>query len=154
MSAITVRYFALCALLMAGGVDAWAGTEMPVESVTVSGTRLRNSFHKFEDAFVVPTPLGGKIARWQRHICPIVVGQTPNITHFITQHLKSVALAAGAHVETAESCGPNIEIVFTTTPQALMDTVHKKDPLYLGYAESSAELEKLATVTRRSRLGT
>jgi len=35
-----------------------------------------------------------------------------------------------------------------TTPQALLDNVRKNDPVYLGYATSSAQQDALATVTR------
>ncbi len=39
-------------------------------------------------------------------------------------------------------------MIFTTTPQALLDNIRKHDPNYLGYAENSSEKQKLATVTR------
>jgi hypothetical protein len=148
MSGKTLRIFTVSVLLTAGAMRASAETAAPPESVTISATRLREIFHKFEDVFVSPTPIGGKIARWQRPICPVVVGQASNFTRFIAQHVKYVALAAGARVNTEASCKPNIEIVFTTTPQTLLDSVHKKEPVYLGYAETNAQLERLATVTR------
>ncbi|MBW8707993.1 MAG: hypothetical protein JF627_01750 [Alphaproteobacteria bacterium] len=127
---------------------AAAETAAPPESVTVSGTRLRETFHKFEDVFVTPTPMGGKIARWVRRICPVVVGQTPDATEFIKQRIRYVAATVGARVNTDRACKPNIEIVFTTTPQALLDNVHKQDPVYLGYVESGAQLEQAARITR------
>jgi hypothetical protein len=148
MSGTTVRLFIVSVLLMAGGMQASAQTAEPSESVTVTASKWREVFHKFEDAFVTPTPVGGKIARWERRICPVVVGQKPNFTRFVTQRVKYIALAAGARLNTEASCTPNIRIVFTTTPQALLDNVRKKEPVYLGYAETNAQLEKLATVTR------
>jgi len=148
MSGKTLRLLTVSALLLAGALHASAETVEPTESVTVTGTKLREIFHKFEDAFISPTPIGGKIARWQRRICPMVVGQEPSVARFIAQRVKYVALAVGAHINPEPSCTPNIEIIFTTTPQALLDSVHKKEPVYLGYAETNAQLEKLATVTR------
>jgi hypothetical protein len=76
------------------------------------------------------------------------VGQNPRFTAFITQRIKYVALAADAPVNTEASCKPNIEIVFTTTPQALLDDVRRRDVYWLGYAETSAQLDGLAKVTR------
>ena len=61
--------------------------------------------------------------------------------------MKVIAAAVGAPVSDLKSCTPNIEIVFTTTPQDLLDKIRKEDPDYLGYAETSALREKLATVT-------
>jgi hypothetical protein len=146
MSGKTVRLFTIFVLLIAGGMRASA--ETPTENVTVTANKLREVFHKFTDTFATPTKLGGKIARWERRLCPLVLGQNPHFTAFITQRVKYIALAAGARLNTEASCTPNIEIIFTTTPQALMDSVRKDHPLYLGYADTNAQLEKLATVTR------
>ena len=98
MSGKTVRAFAVAALLLAGGmpVSAETAASSETETVTVTGTRLRLVFHEFLKDFVAPTPITGKIARWERRICPLVVGQNPRYTAFITQRIKVVALAAGA----------------------------------------------------------
>ena len=138
--------FAISVLLMAGGLQASA--ETPSESVTVTGTRLREAVGNFTKSFATATQVTGKIARWERRVCPVVVGQNPHTAAFITQHIKYVALAAGAPVNTEASCTPNIEIVFTATPQALLDSVRKTDRDYLGYATSNAQLDALAKVTR------
>lgn len=137
-------------LLLAVAMPASAGAPPPsdTESVTVTGTKLREVFHKFLKEFVAPTQVTGSIARWRRRICPLVVGQDPHSNAFIAQRIRYVALAAGAHVSTDASCTPNIEVIFTATPQALLDNVRKHDVFYLGYAESNAQLDKLATVTR------
>ena len=127
-------------------VMASAETTAPTENVTVTGSR--RMYHDFSRAFATPTSFTGKIARWERHICPVVVGQDPHYAAFIAQHLKYVALAAGARVNDDASCTPNIDIVFTTTPQALLDTVSKDDQHYLGYFSSVAQKNALATVTR------
>ena len=148
MSGKAVRVFTVFLLLMAGGTHASAEIAAPSESVTVTATKSREVLGKFAKAFETPTKLTGKIARWQRRVCPVAVGQEPAFTRFITQRVKYIALAAGAPVNTEASCIPNIEIVFTATPQALLDNVRKNDPEYLGYAQSSAQKGALATVTR------
>ena len=146
MAGKTVRLFTVCALLMASSL--YASAETPTESVTVSANKLREVFHNFTKTFATPTKLGGKIARWQRRICPAVTGQNPHFAAFITQRIKYIALAAGAPFDAAPSCAPNIEIVFTTTPQALMDNVRQHTVYYLGFAETNDQREKLAMVTR------
>ena len=125
-----------------------ASAETPSENVTVTATKSREVLGKFTKAFATPTIILGKIARWERRICPVVVGQNPHFTAFIMQRVKYVALAAGAPVNTDASCKPNIEIVFTTMPQALLDNVRKNDPVYLGYATTIAQQVALAAVTR------
>lgn len=143
-----VRIFAVSVLLTAAGLQASAQTTAPSENITVTGTKSREVLHNFTKAFAAPTKLTDKIARWERRVCPVVVGQNPHFTAYITQRVKYIALAAGASVNAEPSCTPNIEIVFTTTPQALLDNVRKNDPDYLGYATSPAQLDALATVTR------
>jgi len=144
MSGKTVRLFTVSILLMAGAMHAFAQT--PTENVTVTGTR--RAFHAFAKIFATPTMVTGKMARWEHGLCPVVVGQKPNYTRYLTQRVQYVALAAGAPVNTDPSCAPNVEIVFTTTPQELLDTVSKDDQHYLGYFSSVAQKKALATVTR------
>jgi len=128
------------------GAQAPAAAAGPVENVTVTGSR--RMYHDFSRNFAAPTKMTGKIARWERRICPVVAGQNPHSAAFITQHLKYVALAAGAPVNTEADCAPNIDIIFTTTPQALLDTVNKNNQHYLGYFSSVAQKNALATVTK------
>jgi hypothetical protein len=146
MAGKTSRLFALSVLLVAGGMQALAETAAPPENVTVTGSR--RVLHEFTKTFATPTQVTGKMARWERRLCPVVVGQNPHFTAFITQRVQYVALAVGAPVNTDASCTPNIDIVFTTTPQDLLDTVSKDDQHYLGYFSSVAQKKALATVIR------
>jgi len=153
MSGKTVRAITVCALLIAGGMHAPAQTSAPTENGTVTATKSREVLGKFAKAFAAPTKFAGKLARWEHSawehgVCPFAMGQNPHFTAFITQRIKYIALAVGAPVNTDASCIPNIEIIFTTTPQALLDNVRKDNPDYLGYAANRAQFEKLATVTR------
>jgi hypothetical protein len=108
-----------------------------------------DTVENFVAAFATPTPTTGKVARWRDGICPLTVGQQPAVTQFVTQRVKEVAALAGVPVNASPTCTANIEIVFTTLPQQLLDSVRKRQKEYLGYAENNAEREKLATVTRR-----
>jgi hypothetical protein len=146
MAGNTVRLFTLSVLLAAGGMQASAEMAAPTESVTVTSTR--RAFHEFAKTFATGTMITGKIARWEHRLCPVVVGQTPSYTRFLTQRVQYVGQAVGAPVNTDSDCTPNIEIVFTTTPQALLDTVNKDNQSYLGYFSSVDEKNALATVTR------
>ncbi|HWU56375.1 MAG TPA: hypothetical protein VN175_12790 [Rhizomicrobium sp.] len=108
----------------------------------------REAIDQFVTAFAAPTHMTGKIARWESGICPLTVGQQPEFTKFVTQRVKDVAAQAGAPVNNAASCTPNIDIVFSKIPQELLNNVRAHQPEYLGFAGNSAEMEKLATVTR------
>ncbi len=117
------------------------------ENVTVTGTRSREVLQGFVGSLATPTRLTGKMARWASGICPVTVGIRPEFVKFINRRLKEVAAQVGAPVDDSASCKPNIEIVFTTTPQDLIDNVRKKEPVYLGYYDKKEQQEKLATVS-------
>jgi hypothetical protein len=61
--------------------------------------------------------------------------------------LREIAAKAEAPVNASTSCQTNIEIVFTTAPQALLDQVRKSHPVYLGYHYNDTQAEQLAKVT-------
>ena len=125
------------------GIAAAAGQPAPPEDVTVTAAKSREAFSGFAKAFAKPTRLTGKIARWETGICPLAVGQGAALTGFVTARIRAIAVAAGAPVNGSKTCTPNIEIVFTSAPQDLLDNIRKHDPDYLGYAESNALREKL-----------
>jgi hypothetical protein len=144
-----MRHSALSFFLLSVFIaNASAQTTRAPESVTVTGTRAREVLDGFVQSFAVPARKTGQLPRWEDGICPTAVGLRPAATKFITGRLKDVAVQVGARVNERESCKPNIAIIFTTAPQALMDNVRKKQPWFLGYADNSDQLEKLATVTR------
>lgn len=118
------------------------------ESITVTAAKSRATVEKFAKAFFTPTKLAEKIARWESGVCPVTIGQPPGVASLVTDRVKDIAASVGAPVNGNEACTPNIQIVFTTTPQALLDDVRAHDPDYLGYAEDSAARERLATITR------
>jgi hypothetical protein len=137
--------WALAFVLLAGGVRAQPAPS--TESVTVTGARSRQVLQHFVETFAAPTRLTGKLARWEDGVCPVTVGLKPGFASFVSRRVAAIATQVGARVAGA-GCKPNIEIVFTTAPQGLLDNVRKKQPDYLGYADNSAQLDALARVMR------
>ena len=120
---------------------------LPTENVTVSGTKSREVIQDFVNAFAARTQLIDKIARWETGICPITVGLPSRDSMFVTERLKEIAAKAGAPISTDKTCKHNIEIVFTRTPQALLDNVKKDNENFLGYHDNPEQRDRLATVT-------
>jgi hypothetical protein len=137
-----------CALVLSASAQAQPDRNAPPESVTV--TALKNVppevISKFIQTFAAPTAVIGKLARWQTGICPVAVGLRPSAIAFLLERLRDNAARVGAPVDARANCNPNIEIVFTTTPQGLLNNVRKKNPGYLGYTRRSAEADRLAIV--------
>jgi hypothetical protein len=119
-----------------------------VESVTVTGERAHEAARELAKSLATPARVTGKITRWRDGICPITVGLRPEAVKFIDDRLLTVAAQVGAPVNARPDCVPNIEIVFTTAPQALMGNVRKERPQLLGYADNRSQAAALAKVTR------
>jgi hypothetical protein len=121
---------------------------LPVESVTVLGVKpSEETIKSFVDARTAPTRFLGKMARWTSRICPQTTGLKGTYANYITQRIREIATAVGARLNTDAACRPNLEVVFTTAPQGLLDGVRKNEPEYLGYYDSTAEADQLAKVT-------
>jgi hypothetical protein len=86
-----------------------------------------------------------QLARWREPVCPRVLNLPSAYANFITDRITTVAREAGA--PTQADCSPNVTIVFTTEPQAVLDSIRAENPLYLG-AHFINQRDRLATMTR------
>jgi hypothetical protein len=118
------------------------------ESVTVTGTRERQAIRGFVQSFTTTSRITGKIARWEDGICPITVGLKPAFTKFISQHIRDIAAEAGAPVSKNPACENNIAVIFTNTPQALLNNIRKTEPLLLGLHDNSSQTDHASKMTR------
>jgi hypothetical protein len=144
----TTAVYLLFALLGISGALAQPAAPS-VESVTVNGKRIPdNEIRAFVETRVAPTRTLGKVARWERGICPIAMGLKPTDTQFIIKRLREVAAKVGAPVNATPGCTPNIEIDFTDNPQAVLDDTRQNHEDYLGYYGSNHQADALAKVTR------
>ncbi|HTC83299.1 MAG TPA: hypothetical protein VK683_03050 [Rhizomicrobium sp.] len=125
-------------LVFAALLSAMPATAQPASESAVGG---------FVDSHSTVTRLG-KIARWEEGVCPNVTGLPANFAKFIAKRVRDVAAAAGAPVNANEGCKANIDIVFTTKPQGLLDSIRAKDPVLLGYFDNSSQADQMAMVTR------
>jgi hypothetical protein len=120
----------------------------PLESVTVTATKPSDAaIESFIETRTAPTRVTGKMARWKTGICPQTLGLGDIYAKYVTQRIRDIAAAVGAPVSADPACKPNIEVMFTTKPQGLLDNIRKNEPVYLGYHDNSAQADQLATVT-------
>lgn len=119
-----------------------------VESVVVTGTKSPKALQDFVGEVAAPTRLAGKLARWDVPVCPIVMGLNAKAVQFITRRLRTVAAGAGAPVNDDPKCRPNIQIIFTTAPQELLTNIRATKGDLLGYYDTIAQLDRIATVQR------
>ena len=142
-----MRTAGLVCFLLALASAAWAqNIAAPPENVTVTGQKAPPDriLRDFIVSYTAPSPASGRVARWHGGICPGVIGLPAAWNNTVEARLRAVAALAGAPV-LAKPCHPNIDIVFTGHPQALLDSVRDKKPSMLGYHNVPEEKE-LATV--------
>ena len=141
--------WAAAALLLGSALSATGQEDAPrhTESVTVTGVKdAEAAIAKFVETMTVPTRAAEKVARWKDGVCPIAVGVRQEIGVFLIRRIMEVAAQIGAPVNNTVPCPPNIEIIFTATPQALLDNIRIMHPVLLGPYDNSAQAERLATV--------
>ena len=128
-------------------VTANSPDALPTEKVIVTAPRLvpDTVIRDFIKSYAAPSPLIGKIARWREPICPAAVGLPEAYDKILVERAKQIAAMAGARVSGKVACKINIDIVFTPKPQALLDDIRKKRPIFLGYHDMS-QAERIATV--------
>ena len=123
--------------------------QAPPEVVVVTGHRPKpETVHEIVWKYVYARagygPKIPQLTRWIDPVCPEVRNLSPAFATFITARIKAIAASVGAPVK--DGCRPNIEIIFTSQPQKIMNLVAEKDPRLLGY-HFVHDTERAAKVT-------
>jgi hypothetical protein len=139
----SIRRFVVLPACLAVLAALPAHAQAPASPAAVSDQAISD----YIDAHAAVTKLE-RIPRWELAVCPVVTGLAPTFIKFIAQHIRDVAKAAGAPVDADPNCKANIDIAFTTQPQPLLDNIHAKTPMVLGYFENSDESDRLAKIVR------
>ncbi len=109
-------------------------TTLPPVTVTAPATRSARYAQAFNFIQSHGAPArSGQLARWREIVCPVAVGLSPELNGEVVRKVVARAAEVGARVPRRGSCQPNVEILFTAEPQALMELVAEKRGAYLGY---------------------
>lgn len=146
---------AACLLIFApltGHAQSASDTTQPLPNVTVTAPRPPTaqqlagpSVPHFIAHHAALSVALGQLTRWRTPVCPVVSGLSAGFNAFIAARLRAIAASAGAPVASDAHCTANIEILFTTQPQAAMDAIAKAYPDMLGmhYHSQMAELKEV-----------
>jgi hypothetical protein len=126
-------------LLFCAAANAQSTTAPPaphIDTITVEAARHREEVKRQVKAFVAQIavkPYESSLARWQTvaPICPLVAGLPREDGEFILARVSKIAAAAGAPVA-AEHCKPNLYIVVSADPDALLKAWNKRDVWMFG----------------------
>ncbi len=86
-------------------------------------------------------------ARFHDPVCVRVLGLPAQFDAFIAKRVVDLAREVKAPVDPSPSCRPNVNVIFTTKPQALLDDVAKHREVLFGYV-LKAEAKKVRTFSR------
>src|SRR5579862_9674862 len=84
-----------------------------------------------------------QIGRWVEDICADTHGLQPLYNEFVSRRVIAVARFVGAPVPHAGHCVTNTDIIFSDSPQDLLDRIARNSPELLGYAQKRADLRTL-----------
>lgn len=107
-----------------------------LDTITVEVARHREAVARQVKAFVTriaEKPYDSSLARWQTvaPICPLVAGLPREDGEYILARISKIAAAAGAPLA-PEHCKPNLYIVISADPDALLKAWNKRDVWMFG----------------------
>jgi hypothetical protein len=116
--------------------SAGDGGGSPLKSVTVESVRDRAALERQVDQFVAGVaarPEAESLVRWGTPICPLMGGLPREQAEFVLTRISQIAAAVGAPVAPiGRDCAPNLYIVATDQPDALLKAWRKRDARLFG----------------------
>lgn len=141
MSTAVCMALSFCAMFLNCAARAADEDSLPLQEVQVTASRLLDhkalvkAVKSFVKTHAADLPRTNQIGRWHDEtLCPLVTGLDPTASAYVTHEILDVARGVGAPTWVAgKTCDKNVEIVFTTQPQALLDRMAKFFRILLGY---------------------
>jgi hypothetical protein len=117
----------------------------PATVETATPAEIRQQAHNFAQLFGATTVRLDQLARWTEPVCVSVQGLPADAAAKVAGRVREVAGDLGVGAPPA-GCQPNVQVMFTDRPQALLDRVAAKDEHLLGYYHRS-DRNRLKAVT-------
>jgi hypothetical protein len=95
----------------------------------------------------LPTSRSEQYARFHDPVCVKVIGLPAEFDGFITKRIVEVAKQVKAPLADAATCTPNVNVVFTAQPQALLTDIAKRRDVLFGFV-FKAQTKDVATFKR------
>lgn len=143
-------------LLVAGSAvaqDRPAAAPSPsntVSGVTVTGPEKPDPLVDKTTEFVrqrLPTSRFEQYARFHDPVCVKVAGLPGEFGAFIAKRLVEVAKQVGAPVADGATCTPNVNVIFSTQPQAQLTDIARRRDVLFGFV-FKAEMKQISTFKR------
>jgi hypothetical protein len=123
-----------------------------VSGVTVTPAPKPNPLVDPQSQFVrshLPlSTLSDQYPRFRDPVCVKVLGLPAEFDAFVSRRIVELANEVHAPVAKHANCLPNVHVVFTAQPQALLTDIAKRRDVLLGFYFETAQLRGLSTITR------
>src|SRR5262245_47948327 len=83
-----------------------------------------------------------QLGRWRKPVCPQTLGLDESRNALISSRIREVAQAASAPLK--EPCDTNVRVVFTATPQKVLDQFAGGNQKWMLGADYGAQAKQLA----------
>jgi hypothetical protein len=137
---------------LANGSEPASSKASDLSGVTVTAPQkpdpLVNPASQFMRQHLPASTFSEQYPRFRDEICVKVVGLPAEFDAFIAKRITEIATQVGAPVSKDDDCRPNIDVVFSTEPQALISDIARRKDILLGFYWNSRDLKKLATFSR------
>jgi hypothetical protein len=102
--------------------EAAQGAGKPLPQVTIEAERasLGRRLDSFVSSITRSAPRDESLRRWRDPICPLMAGLTHDQGEYLLERLSQVARVAGAPLDKEHCARPNLVIVITSKPDALI----------------------------------
>ena len=125
-----------------------------LDEVTVSARKFdRTTLEKvivprFVRSHAATSPVIAQLGRWHAPVCPQVTGLRADYAGLVAQRIGQITAKVGAPTPASgKKCAANVEVVFSATPQSLLDHIAKDYRWLLGYYDAS-QTKEVITVDR------
>lgn len=122
----------LAAWLLAGLAPAVAQAPATEDEIVVTGQRAEEAIRAFVGAASAAVAGENQLARWDRRICPGVVGLQPRFAQFVIDRMAQRAVAVGLDVG-EPGCRANILIAVARDPDAVAQDLFDRHRDKMGW---------------------
>lgn len=129
--------FSVALVLVSPAVAQEAHQPDGAQDIVVTGNaNVERQLTDFVGA-LTQVPGRGQLSRFERAVCPTVVGVSPTHKEAVTARMRTVAKAAGLAVG-GSSCAPNVLLVVTGDKRTFLEALRAKHGYYFGEMSTSA----------------
>jgi hypothetical protein len=122
--------------------------------VTIEAQRakLEHSLNAFVSSITHSVPRDESLRRWRDPICPLVAGLTREEGEYVLARVSQIARAAGAPLDKEHCARPNLVIVVTSKPDALIKAWGDRRSAFGGVRGSLTKFSRFADKPRPVRV--